>query len=98
VLGRGRLQEPSKGLDAVVHYGRVEVAVFAMDESKALVGGTYKKVAAHLQYGAEEFAFVKKNGIPLQMSVRVPSGTRYVRLVVYDYAADLVGSAASWVF
>jgi VWFA-related protein len=81
-----------------VRFGRVDIAVVAMDEKRAILGGTYKKMAAHLEYDKATFEIVRKQGIPCQVQVRVPSGSRYVRVVIYDYMADLVGTASTWLF
>ncbi len=79
-----------------VRFGRCDIALVFMNEKDQVIGGTYKKQTAHLEYGPDEYAFVLKEGIPYQVQVRVPSGTRYIRVVVYDYAADLLGSAGAW--
>jgi VWFA-related protein len=79
-----------------VGYGRVDIAVIFMNERDQIIGGTYKKQTAHLEYSPDVFAMVMKEGIPYQVQMRVPSGTRYIRLIVYDYAADLLGTAGAW--
>jgi VWFA-related protein len=80
-----------------VRFGQVSIAVFAMDGARAVLGGTYRKQLAHLEYDEPTFGFVRENGIPYQARLPVPAGTRYVRVVVYDYMTDLVGSAGTWV-
>ncbi len=79
-----------------VRFGRCDIALVFMNEEDQVIGGTYKRQTAHLEYGPDEYAFVLKEGIPYQVQVRVPSGTRYVKVIVYDYAADLLGSAGAW--
>jgi VWFA-related protein len=81
-----------------IHLGRIDIAVIAMDENRVVIGGTYKKMVGHLEYDKETFALVKKNGIPVQVKLAVPPNTRYVRLVIYDYVVDLVGTSSTWVF
>jgi VWFA-related protein len=81
-----------------VYFGRVDIAVISMDEKQVLLGGTYKKMVAHLEYDKQTLALVRKDGIPYRAQIRVPSGTRYVRVVVYDYMTDLIGIASTWVY
>jgi hypothetical protein len=77
--------------------GRVEIAVLFMDAKDQVLGGTYKKQTAHLEYDPSAFASVTREGVPYQVQMRAPSGTRYIRVIVYDYAADLIGTAGAWV-
>lgn len=79
-----------------IRFGRIDFAVVFMNEKDQVIGGTYKKQTAHLEYAPDAFAFVMKEGIPYQVQMRVPSGTRYIRLIVYDYVADLIGTAGAW--
>lgn len=80
-----------------VRYGQIDVAVIPMDQERAALGETYKKQVAHLEYDESTFALVKRLGIPYRARLSVPPGTRYVRVVVYDYMLDLVGTAGAWV-
>ncbi|MCX6538048.1 MAG: VWA domain-containing protein [Acidobacteria bacterium] len=81
-----------------VRLGRIVIAVLAMDGERSILGGTYKKQVAHLEYDKPTFDIVKKKWIPYQVRMRVPVDTRYVRVVVYDYMMDLVGTAGTWVY
>ncbi len=76
--------------------GRIDIAVVFMNERNETIGGTYKKQTAHLEYDAASYAEAMKDGVPYQVQMRVPSGTRYIRLIVYDYMADLLGTAGAW--
>jgi hypothetical protein len=60
-----------------------------------MVGRTYKKQAARLEYNEMAFALAQKLGVPYRVQMRVPAGTRAIRLIVYDSAADLLGSASA---
>jgi VWFA-related protein len=79
-----------------VRFGRIEIAVIFMDDRDRIVGGTYRKQTAHLEYTPEAYAMAMRDGVPYQVQMRVPSGTKYIRLMVYDYAADLLGTAGAW--
>ena len=73
--------------------GRITIAVVPMDANRAIIGGKYKRQVANLQYDSETLALVKKIGIPYDVRVPVPAETRFIRVIVYDAAADRVGSA-----
>ncbi len=78
-----------------VRHGRIDFAVVPLDGQGQMVGRTYKKQAGRLEYNEMAFALVQKLGVPYQVQMRVPAGTRAIRLIVYDYAADLLGSASA---
>jgi hypothetical protein len=106
VLGSGRLQEPSKGLDATVDFIRTrlcpkdQVAAFAWNPATAFTSD-HERVAPVIDRLREEndvidqetLALVRKIGIPYDARLRVPAETRFIRVIVYDAAADRVGSA-----
>jgi VWFA-related protein len=71
--------------------GLVEIAVFWFDQKGQMLGNTLQK--AELKFTEEVFQGVKKSGIPYSLRIPVDSGTRNLRVVVYDYKADLIGSA-----
>jgi VWFA-related protein len=74
-----------------VHIGSLDIAVFAGDLNGNVVGNSLQK--AELKLAEEQFQAIKKNGIPYQLRLRVPAGVRRIKVVVYDYVADLVGTA-----
>ena len=76
-----------------INVGRILIAVVPMDANRAIIGGTYKRQVANLMYDAETLALVRKIGIPYDVRLPVPPDTRFIRVVVYDAAADRVGSA-----
>ena len=76
-----------------IRYGRVDFAIVPLDSAGQVLGPTYKKQAGHLEYSEPDFEVVRKEGIPYQVTVRVPAGTHTIRLIAYDYAADALGSA-----
>jgi VWFA-related protein len=73
--------------------GRITIAVVPMDSTRAIIGGKYKRQVANLQYDQETLALVRKIGIPYDVRLPVPAETRFIRVIVYDAAADRVGSA-----
>jgi hypothetical protein len=78
-----------------VRHGGIVFAVVPLDGRGQMVGRTYKKHAGRLEYNEMAFALVQKLGVPYQVQMRVPAGTRAIRLIVYDYAADLLGSTSA---
>jgi hypothetical protein len=78
------------------HVGRLDIALVAMDSARRVVAG--KNQTVDLKLTDETFARTQKDGITCTVRMRVPTGTRYVRFLVYDYAMDLLGTAGSWVY
>lgn len=76
-----------------INVGRVLIAVVPMDSNRAIIGGKYKRQAANLMYDRETLTLVRKIGIPYDARLPVPAETRFIRVIVYDAAADRVGSA-----
>jgi VWFA-related protein len=73
--------------------GRITIAVVPLDANRALIDGKYKRQVADLKYDQEALTLVRRIGIPYDVRLPVPSETRFIRVVVYDAAADRVGSA-----
>ena len=61
-----------------------------------LIGQYYQR--ADVRLTAENFQKAQKSGIPYSARFDVTPGVRKVRVVVYDYRADLVGSADAAVY
>jgi DnaJ-domain-containing protein 1 len=76
-----------------INVGRILIAVVPMDANRAIIGRKYKRQAADLMYDDETLGLVKKIGIPYDARLPVPAETRFIRVIVYDAAADRVGSA-----
>jgi hypothetical protein len=79
-----------------LYVGRLEVAVVATSTSREVIAGVNHSLVP--QFTAERFAAIQKEGLRCTVRMAVPSGSRHVRFIVYDYEADLVGSAGTWVF
>jgi len=74
-----------------VHIGRISIAVFCWDENGNTVGNSMQ--TADLKLKDEFYKKVLGAGIPYKVRFPVNPGVRSVRVVVYDFKADLVGSA-----
>ncbi len=86
--------DPSRLKFSVVdgaHVGRLTLAVFCWDEEGNPRGNAIR--AVDLRFSDDDFGKIGKSGIPYQLRLPASSGVRRVRVVVYDYEADLVGSA-----
>jgi hypothetical protein len=73
--------------------GRITVAVVPMDANRAIIGGRYRRQVANLHYDQEALTLVRRIGIPYDARLVVPAETRFIRVIVYDAAADRIGSA-----
>jgi VWFA-related protein len=74
-----------------VHIGRISIAVFCFDEKGNAIGNSMQ--TADLKLKDENFQKIMNAGIPYKVSFLVNPGVRRVRVVVYDFKADLIGSA-----
>lgn len=73
-----------------LHTGRLEVALFAVDRRNRLVGERWFSLDLSLDEG-EHQAFLR-DGVPLDTRVPIRSEATKVKVVIYDFAADAVGS------
>jgi VWFA-related protein len=74
-----------------VHIGRISIAVFCFDEKGNAIGNSMQ--TADLKLKDENFQKILSAGIPYKVRFLVNPGVRRVRVVVYDFKADLIGSA-----
>ncbi len=71
----------------------LEVAIFCGDESEDLVGQLWQTVALKLE--DETYRNALRDGFAHQATVAVAARPRFVKAVVYDHLADVVGSATA---
>jgi VWFA-related protein len=74
-----------------VHVGRISIAVFCWDEKGNALGNSLQ--TADLKLKDEDYKKILSAGIPYRTRFPVNPGVRSVRVVVYDFKADLIGSA-----
>lgn len=79
-----------------VRTGQLDILVMCFDEKGNVVGQNYQR--ADVKLTAEMYQKVSKGGLPYGVRFDVNPGVRLVRLVVYDYKSDLVGSVDTKVF
>ena len=71
----------------------LDIGIFAGDEKQQVVGETMKRI--ELRLTREQHATLMKEGAPLNSRIAISGVPRFVKVVVYDYAADLVGTAVA---
>jgi hypothetical protein len=69
----------------------LDVDVFCGDDKENLVGESWEK--ANLTLKEETYQRLLRDGFVHTTRIRLKGPARYVKAVVYDYAADLLGSA-----
>jgi len=74
-----------------VHVGRITIGVFCWDEKDNGVGNIVQ--TADLKLQEENYKKILAAGIPYRVRFPVDPAVRSVRIVVYDFKADLIGSA-----
>ena len=77
------------------HLGKLTVGVFLFGESGNGLGGGEQN--ADVKLADDVYKKVLGSGIPFKATFPVPSGVRRVRVVVYDFKADLIGSTDQFV-
>lgn len=70
----------------------IDIAVFCGDDNQDVVGEFWQR--ANLRLPADVFERAKTSGISYNVRVPLKAQATFVQVVVYDYAADLVGSAS----
>jgi VWFA-related protein len=76
--------------NGTVHTGRLEVALFAVDRRNRLVGERWFSLDLSLDESGHQS--VLRDGIPLEGRVPVRGDATKVKVVIYDFDADAVGS------
>jgi hypothetical protein len=74
-----------------VHIGRISIGVFCWDEKGNPLGNSLQ--TADLRLTDEVYQKVMGSGIPYRVRFPANAGVRQVRVVIYDFKADLLGSA-----
>lgn len=76
--------------------GSVDLLTVCFDDKGKTVGQFHQ--SATIDLAGEMFEQVSRHGLPYSVKFEASPATRRVRLVVYDYRADLVGSAEKSIF
>jgi hypothetical protein len=73
------------------HVGALDIAIFCGDSRQDVVGDAWQHIDLNLK--DETYARVQREGVAHTAHIPVRAQPRYVKIVVYDYSADLVGTA-----
>ena len=68
----------------------IELAIFLVDGEDRLVGQTWKTV--ELTFTDDRFESIMRDGVTMGLAITVTAPPKSVKTVVYDPAADLIGS------
>lgn len=92
VVVRGTIRSDRVVLDrkGTAHTGRLDIALFAIDRRNRLVGERW--FSLDLSLDESEHRAVLRDGLPLEARVPVRGDAMHVKAVIYDFAADAVGS------
>jgi VWFA-related protein len=77
------------------HLGKLSIGVFVFDDKGNGMGGGQQNADVRLK--DDVYKQVLSTGIPYKATFPVPSGVKRVRVVVYDFKADLIGSVDKFV-
>ena len=72
------------------HVGALNISVFCGDAREKVVGELWNTM--DLALTQETYDCFMRDGIPYTARVPLTGELRYVKVIVYDYAADLLGS------
>jgi hypothetical protein len=91
VIGAERLSWSAD--DLLRRVAHLELAIFCGAAKNTVVGQTRRTVTVALT--AERYDQVGKQGLPYSVRIPVSAPPRFVKVVVYDYDADLTGSTVA---
>jgi len=69
----------------------LDLLIYAADARERIVGESRHKIDLKLK--DETYQRYMREGIPFDVSMRAAQPPKYVKVIVYDYAADLLGSS-----
>jgi VWFA-related protein len=73
------------------HVADLDLLIYAADARERIVGESRHKIDLKLK--DETYQRYMREGIPFDVSMRAAKTPKYVKVIVYDYAADLLGSS-----
>ncbi len=72
------------------HLGLIDVAIFYFDKNGQMLGNSIQR--PEMKIPSENWETVKKDGIHYNVRFPVDAATRNLRVVIYDFKADLIGT------
>jgi hypothetical protein len=79
-----------------LHVGALDIAIFVVDSHGRVIDERWQKIDLNLK--DEVYERCRREGIPYLLRVPAKPRVREVKVIVYDYAADIIGSAVARVF
>jgi hypothetical protein len=73
------------------HEGKLEVAIHVADRRQRPIGEAHQTI--DLRLAPERVARFLADGIPFASRIPVTAEPAYLRVIVYDYSADMLGTA-----
>jgi VWFA-related protein len=78
------------------HVGLLDVALFAVDSRGRVVDDRWQKIELNLQ--DEAYERCRREGISYAARLPAKPGVQELKIIVYDYAADILGSMVARIF
>jgi hypothetical protein len=73
------------------HVADLDLVVYVADDKERIIKESRHKVDLKLK--DENYQRYLREGIPFDVTMRAAQPPKYVKVIVYDYAADLLGSS-----
>jgi len=73
------------------HTADLDLVIYAADDKERIVSESHHKIDLKLK--DETYQRYLREGIPFDVTMRAAHPPKYVKVIVYDYAADLLGSS-----
>jgi len=73
------------------HVADLDLVIYVADDKERIIKESRHKVDLKLK--DENYQRYLRDGIPFEVTMRAARPPKYVKVIVYDYAADLLGSA-----
>ena len=73
------------------HVADLDLIIYASDDKERLITESRHKIDLKLK--DENYQRYLRDGIPFEVTMRAAQAPKYVKVIVYDYAADLLGSS-----
>jgi VWFA-related protein len=73
------------------HTADLDLVIYAADDKERIINESRHKIDLKLK--DENYQRYLRDGIPFDLTMRAAVPPRYVKVIVYDYAADLLGSS-----
>ena len=73
------------------HVADLDLVIYTADDKERIIKESRHKVDLKLK--DENYQRYLREGIPFEVTMRAALAPKYVKVIVYDYAADLLGSS-----